>query len=336
MNRADVLMLNNSLDELGNTFLRNRQLDQEKQFREGETKTQQMRTQADIDFRKAQGEHYSAMETKQSEHDAITETQNAQRNELLEKQVGLKQSAQDLAEAQASLKDSMATLAHQVKAGKMNPELATQYFRDSMDNGIGKSNPQLHEQMLAQPQYKAMYDGKIDWSTLADQLAQPTKGGQAGKVDLQIQHWRQAQDAADNAADPAEKEQNQKYADILKLNLPSSLKTTPPAGYTDTKIVQKPNPLGVGAPTTLTNTTTRAYSPSAVAPGAAATQPATAPAAAAGDVPIAPPDPTQRVKGQKYRSQKNPNLIATWTGAGWDTNTNAPAQAVPGFGAAKP
>lgn len=323
MNRADVQMLNNQLDELGNSFLRNRQLDQEKEYHQGEVQSQQMRTQADIDFRKAQGEHYNAMESKESD-----------RNSLLEKQVGLKESAQNLAEAQSSLKESMGTLANQVKAGKMTQDDATQYFRDSMDNGIGKQNPQLHDQMLAQPQYKAMYDGKVDWATLADQLANQTKSRSVtGANDMLVQHWKQAQDEADGATDPAEKTKLQSLADTYKGLIGKQSAGYTPPGYKQTTVVQKPNPLGVGAPVTTTNTIDRAYSPSA-APAPAAAPGAPAPGAPGADIPTAPTDPTQRVKGQKYRSQKNPSLIGTWTGAGWDTGT--PQQQVPGFGAAQP
>jgi hypothetical protein len=331
MNRADVLMLDNQLDELGNSFLRNRQLQQEKEFHAGELETQKMRTQADIDFRKAQGEHYNAMEDRA---DNLSDLQQ-KKNDLLEKQIGMREAAQNLSAAQQSMKDSVATLSSQVKAGKMSQEDATAYFRDAMDNGIGKSNPQMHDQMMAQPQYKAMYDGKLDWATLADQMAQQTKGRSVtGAVDMQVQHWKDAQDAADQETDPTRKKPLQDYADQLKANLPASLKQTPPAGFTDTKVTQKPNPLGVGAPVTTTNTMQRVYSPSAVHAMVASS--AAAPAAATAPVPVAPADPTQRAVGQKYRSQKNPNLIATWTGNGWDTGTNAPAQQVPGFGVAQP
>lgn len=330
MNRADVLMLNNSLDELGNSFLRNRQLQQERELREGELKTQQMRTQADIDFRKAQGEHYNAMEAKEDSRNSLLEKQGAERNSLLEKQIGLKQSAQDMADAQSSLKESVATLAHQVKAGKMTAQEATQYFRDSMDSGIGSQNPQLHDQLLGQPQFKAMYDGKVDWATLADQLAQTTKSRSlTGANDMLVQHWQQAQDEADAATDPAEKTKLQTLADTYKGLISKQSAGYVPPSVTQTNIIQKPNPLGAGAPVTTTNVMKRAYSAAAAAP--MAQPPAAAPTAT--DIPLAPPDPAQRVRGQKYRSQKNPSLIATWTGAGWDTG---PQQQVPGFGAAKP
>jgi hypothetical protein len=325
-------MLNGQLDELGNSFLRKRQLEQEKEYHEGEVRSQQMRTQADIDFRKAQGEHYNAMESKEDNRNTLLQKQGDERNQLLEKQVGLKQAAQDMSDAQQSLKDSMATLAHQVKTGKMTQEDATTYFRDSMDNGIGKQNPDMHDKMLASPQFKAMYDGKVDWAILADQLAQQTKSRSVtGANDMLVQHWRQAQDEADAETDPNEKARLQSLADTYKGLIGKQSAGYVPPSVTQTTVTQKPNPLGVGAPISTTNTMNRAYLPSS-APASAAT-PAAA-VAPAGQIPIAPPDPAQRVKGQKYRSQKNPSLTATWTGAGWDTG--APQQQVPGFGSAQP
>ena len=314
MNRADVALLDNQLNELGNTFLRNRQLAQEGALRSKEIDVNQA-------FRNAQMEHYAQMQQAQEDR----ADQANQRNDLLEKQIGLKQSAQDLSEAQASLKESVGTLAGQVKAGKMTQEQATQYFRDSMDNGIGKQNPQLHDQMLAQPQYKAMYDGQMDWATVADQLAAQGRGAgagaMAGKTDLQVQHWRQAQQAAEKSGDP----DDQKYADTLYANLPASIKSTGPADYTQTSI--KPGPFG-GPPTT--NTVSRTYSrPAPVVPGAAGTA-----APSVLQIPLAPPDPTQRVAGQHYTTPKG---VFMWDGQQWQTPGSAqPTQAVPGFGSAQP
>lgn len=320
MNRADVALLNNQLDELANNFLRQKQLGVENK-----------RADADLGFRNAQMQHYANME--QREQDRAD--QMSDRNDILEKQVGLKQAAQDLSEAQSSMKESVNTLAQQVKAGKMSQDDATQYFKDAMDNGIGKTNPQLHDQMLAQPQYRALYDGKMDWSTLADQMtAQAKNHTTTGANDMMVQHWQEAQKAADAATDPNEKAQLQSMADTYKGLIQKASGQVAPADYTQTSVVQKPNPFG-GAPTSSTNKVNRVYTRPAAAPSGGAPAPAQ-PGAAAPQTPTAPTDPTQRVQGQRYRSATNPNLTATWTGQGWDTGAPAaPTQAVPGFGSAQ-
>lgn len=313
MNRADVALLDSQLDELGNTFLRNRQLQQEGQLRGREIDVNNA-------FRQAQMQHYNAME----EHYGAMQQKESERNDILEKQIGLRQSAQDLAEAQSSLKESVGALAQQVKAGKMSQDEATQYFKDAMDNGIGKSNPALHDQMLAQPQYKAMYDGNMDWATVADQMAAQSKNRSVTGADEHLINSANALKAeADSETDPQKKAALQQQIDQLNGVIQKRSGQVAPPDYTQTTV--KPSPFG-GAPST--NTVSRAYS----RPGAVGTP--AAPPAAMPQVPTVPPDPGQRVVGQRYRSATNPNLIGTWTGQGFDTNA-APTQAVAGFGNAQ-
>lgn len=86
MNRADVEMVTGQMDNLANTFARNRALDQERNFRQQEVDTQKMRTQADIDFRTAQRKHYEQIENQQAgnENVRLNQQQIAQKQQLLQ------------------------------------------------------------------------------------------------------------------------------------------------------------------------------------------------------------------------------------------------------------
>ncbi len=321
MNRADVALLDNQLDELGNSFLRNRQLQVENK-----------RADADLSFRNAQMQHFANMEQGQEDRAAEQDRRNdilqkseADKNDILEKRYGVQQAAQDLANGHASWRDSMGSLAQQVVAGKMSPQDANQYVRDSVDKGMS-SNPQLYEQMLQQPDFRALYDGKMDWATIANQMAAQSKNKSVTGAD---EHLADSADAAQAAADaendPNKKAELQAHAqqlgDLLKKR---SGETLPPDKR---QITVKPNPLG-GPPTTNTVNTTYSW-PDASSGAASGVQ--------APQIPIAPPDPGQRVVGAKYRSATNTNLVGTWTGQGFDTGTNAPpTQAVQGLGAAQP
>jgi hypothetical protein len=114
MNRADVALVNNQLDELGNAFLRNRQLEQEKNIRQQEADAATMRAQGDLEFRKAQQQHYNQIEDKQSDLDKLRQNQLAaqQKQGLFQSVVALNATGQLSDDARDDFNDWLAADEH--------------------------------------------------------------------------------------------------------------------------------------------------------------------------------------------------------------------------------
>lgn len=182
--RADVELLNNSLNNLGGNALARRKMQQEHDFEMQRLASENQMRQIQEARYNAQGEHFNRMESaQQGASDKMLGNQDRQiqlesdRDKQLERQIGLKQAVEDFKEAQGGMAQAIQHLGKQVKAGGMSTDEATAYFKGAMD----KMPPQIHDKMLQNPQYASMYDGKVDWASLSEPpkpTVTTTPGGQ--------------------------------------------------------------------------------------------------------------------------------------------------------------
>jgi len=141
MNYKDVALLNGSLDSLGDSLLKNKMMNQQSQQRLAETGLQSQRLQVDQSRWDAEQEHWKNME----------------------KQIGLQTTLKDLTDSGARLHQGVKSLADQVANAGMDPEDATQYFKDSVDT---LPDP-IKAKFLQEPSMKALYNGDMDWAKMA-------------------------------------------------------------------------------------------------------------------------------------------------------------------------
>lgn len=217
MNIASAQMFQDSLQNLGNTFRANRQLDAENAFRQAQLENEAKRTQVEQSFRDAQMQHYNTME----EHQADSADAQNKRLDAIEKKYGVQSAYQDLLTAQGNITKGMQGLSLDKS---LPPEEKTAYLQQSID-GLPDT---IKTSMLQNPQIKALYDGEGDWDAVAAAVQQH-QAGKMGATDLQIKDWQAAQAAADSEDDPQLKSKLQAVADMYKSNLPAALKTTTPA-----------------------------------------------------------------------------------------------------------
>jgi len=259
MNIASAEMLQNSLQNLGNTFYRQRELDQAKAMQERHDAIEQAYRDEQMKFAQDRAD-------KQDQQNKIANKKEDNKLQMF----GLEKATTDFSNAQNKMQDSMSKLANAVKTGAVSPQNATAAFKLAIDNGIGAKNPQLQAQLKNVPEFALVYNGQADWSKMADALSQQIASRSkttTGAQDMMIQHWKEAQDSADAETDPDKKTGLQSLADMYEANLPATLKTTAPAiapkpDETDTTIRQVPPPIGStnNAPISLTNTVTKSFS----------------------------------------------------------------------------
>lgn len=221
-------MLQDSLQNLGNTFRANRQQEAENEFRRQTLENEAKRTQVEQSFRDAQMQHYNTMEEHQAD---AAESQN-KRLDAIEKKYGVQQAYQDLQTAQTNITKGMQGMSIDKS---LTPDDKTAYLQQSID-GLPAN---IKTSVLQNPQINALYNGEGDWDAVAAAVSQ--QKGKLGATDLQIKDWQTAQETADNADDPQEKAKLQAVADMYKSNLPAALKTTAPAVApkpTQTKTIQ--------------------------------------------------------------------------------------------------
>jgi len=280
-------MLNQSFDQLGDAFLRNRAMAQQKEEHQADNALRERQISVEQGRADAENKHYQNMETA----GAANETSKAKQAAVAEK-------------------------------GKLLQAVM-------LMNRTG----QLGEDALANINEWLSTDE--DFSFTGMQLQKPATPSTTGKDAAAVNMIKQVQafrEQAQQTEDPEQAAQFDAWADILEDVVKKSGSFAPAQGYETT--TEKAATDTKGRPTGEAVKTTTRKVPIPL-PGAAGTASRAAgqPAAAAA-VAVAPLDPKLRKSGQRYKSPTNPNLTAVWTGAGWDTN--APAVAVPGFGAAKP
>ena len=163
----------------------------------------------------------------QARYEKMTELEQERGNidqsrmDAMEKKYGLEDTLKKLDGFRQDLTQGLQGLAMD---NSLTPEEKSAYFKNSVDS-IGDDN--MKKQLLVNPQFNAIYSGKANWDSIAQQVQASQAGGGArpGAIQQQIQAWRDAQAKANDSGDP----DDQAFADKLAANLPASLKTTPPA-----------------------------------------------------------------------------------------------------------
>lgn len=251
MNIASAELLQNAIQNMGQSFARSRQEAAENAFRESQLENEANRTATDQAFRQAQLAHYNNMEEKQSDMADV----QAKKLDAIEKKYGVQAAYQDLQTAQKNITDGMQGMSLDKN---LTPEDKTAYLQKSID-GLPDN---VKSTVLQNPQISALYNGEGDWDAVAQAVQQQRGKSVTGATDMLLHHYQEAQQKADASGDPADQE----YADLLKANLPSTLKTTVPA------VAPKPTAtkaLSYGPDGKLTNSVT-SYAMPGAAPAAAA------------------------------------------------------------------
>src|SRR5690348_26792 len=99
MNLASAELLQNSLQNLGNTFQHNRQMDLENAYRQAQVETDRQRLATDQAFRDAQMQHYNIIESRQA--DAAQAAQ--EHNQRMENDFGVQQAMKKQSDAKQDM-----------------------------------------------------------------------------------------------------------------------------------------------------------------------------------------------------------------------------------------
>jgi hypothetical protein len=149
MNYKDVALLNNSLDQLGEGLLHRKMLEMQDSDRKEQRTLQGQRNQIDQQRFDTEKTHWDKME----------------------QAAGLQATFKDMVDTGARMRTGMATLAQQVRSGT-DPEVANQYFRDSLNtlpDGV-------KEKLLgSSPEMKMAYEGDLDWNNFQAPLEKDIK-----------------------------------------------------------------------------------------------------------------------------------------------------------------
>lgn len=213
-NFHDVELLQNALQNAGESAMRRKQLSAQQQMEMQRLALEsQLRDIQEARYQ-AQGEHFNEMQASQNR---LAAAQQEHFNQI-EKQYGLKSTLASLDSARQDLQQGLQGLALD---DKMTPEQKSAYFKQSVDS-IGDEG--MKKQLLVNPQFNAIYSGQANWGSIAQQVqaARGANGDRPGATQQQIEAWRKAQADADDSGDP----KDQEYADLLKNTLSNAPKPT--------------------------------------------------------------------------------------------------------------
>jgi hypothetical protein len=217
MNIASAELLQNALQNLGNTFQKSRAQDAEEEWRQSQTDTANRRTDVDQAFRNAQMAHYNQMETDASRRADAQE----QRADAQSDQASAAQDQQALAGKQGMLKSAMGLNA----TGQLTDD----------------SRTQVNKWLATDPHFSVT---GMQLQAPPNPATNPTlKQSALVQAVGTIKNYR---DMASQTEDPDEADSYGHLADLLEKNLPQAVKsTTPPPVVkpTSTKTIDY-NPAG--------------------------------------------------------------------------------------------
>lgn len=212
-NFHDVELLQNALQNAGESAMRRKQLSAQQQMEMQRIALESQLRDIQEKRYEAQGEHFQELQTAEARRAAA----EAEHFNQIEKQYGLKGTLASLDSARQDLQQGLQGLALD---RDLTPEQKTAYFKQSVDN-IGDEG--MKRQLMVNPQFNAIYSGQANWDSIAQQVqAAGGAGGKLGTTQQQIEAWRKAQADADESGDP----KDQEYADLLKSTLPNAAKPT--------------------------------------------------------------------------------------------------------------
>ena len=293
-------MVDQQLNQLGQTLLQQRQMQQTGQYQQAELKYRQLAEQAAVNRYEAAQHHYDAMEKIGASNEDARNKNAAAELDFRQKELAQRDTAQSQGANQQDLQNKQQMLQSVIALN------ATGQLDDDARNDV---NSWLSD------------DEHFGPTGIQISKPDPSLAKTAGKDAAVVNALKQAQAyrlAASQATDPDDAKQNGDYAAMLEKYV---AKAGTGATFTPTQTQVQRNAMGQ-----VTNTLRTAISP----PGAVGV-PNSGTGGGANAWPAAPQDPAQRVPGQRYSSPSGTS--ATWTGQGWDTS--APTVQVPGLGAAQ-
>ena len=168
MNIASAELLQNSLQNLGNTFQRNRQMDVENAYRQAQIEADRQRLATDQAFREAQMQHYNLLESRQA--DAVGAAQ--QHNQHMEDEFGVQQAMKKQADAKQDVVEGLQEMS---LSNKYSDAQKTNYFKSTLD-GL---DADTRSAILQNPSYNAIYQGNGDWDSIRQNVLLHRAGGAA-------------------------------------------------------------------------------------------------------------------------------------------------------------
>lgn len=308
MNRADVELLQNSLVNLGNSAQTRRQ---EQFAHDSEMKREALESQLrDIQQSRydAQSAHFSNMEDTAAAKNVILAQSEADKTKIAEEG---KIAAQKFSQGQDGMKQLTQTLRANRLANQQDPSkgMTQEEATDAFQTALKGVDPAIHDQMMQNPQYSALYSGKIDFGTIPQLDAKgnpvggaPQKQSALVEATAQVDAYRQKAAQTD---DPDEQAKYNHLADLVEdgvKKLGAGYVKPPPAPIQ----IQKQYDAGGH----MTNQVTAPLTAPASWPAAPPSMPAPAPNPSAGGDPSNPFAPPLVNQGSFGPSQAPVNVSA--------------------------
>lgn len=226
-NFHDVELLQNALQNAGESAMRRKQLTAQQQMEMQRLALESQLRDIQQSRYDAMGKHFQEMEDIGSQRNAILAQSEADKTRLEEQG---KVMATDFANALGGMREYVQTLRANRIANQQDPnkgltkEDAAKLFNSSVSN----LPPELHDKLLQQnPMYSGLASGQIDLASVPelDGRGNPidrSRGEKPGATQQQIEAWKKAEEVAKESGDP----KDQEYADMLKNTLANAPKPT--------------------------------------------------------------------------------------------------------------
>jgi hypothetical protein len=204
MNYQDVQLVNQSLDQLGDSLLKTRMLDEQQREREAQTGIMQRRLQNDqqerqaqtgimqrrlqndqqerqaqtgfqqqrLDVEKARARNQSDVEQQRLQVDQARWNDSTKHWQKMEDANGIMGAFKDMVQSGSDFHDGMATLGQSVRDGDTTNDDANEYFKASYD----LLPPPMQKKMAQDPSIQAALKNGLDWKTVGMGKAQREPG----------------------------------------------------------------------------------------------------------------------------------------------------------------
>lgn len=177
MNIQSAQMLQDSLQNLGNTFRNQRQQEIEAAYRNSQLDLERERNGTDKALREAQLQHQITMDNANNRRANANEA----RLNAAEKRYGVQKAFQDMQSARENITKGLQGMSLDKT---LSPDEKTAYLQQSID-GLDDT---IKSGILQNPQIKSLYDGSGDWDAVAASVQKAGKAPPLNEREITIKH----------------------------------------------------------------------------------------------------------------------------------------------------